>query len=179
MATPYISGVAALYVSKYGGRSTHGPEFAKQLTSRILSSGGSLPWQVVEPDYLPTDFGFWAPPAQVGTGLVNASKVLDYETTLSLEKFALNDTGHFSRYHGVDITNHGSKPVTYTFTLQPAGSFNIQSMYYADYVATSDELQPFSIVPGVSFPKAPFTVQPGETKTAKINFSPQPAWTRP
>lgn len=34
MATPYIAGVAALYISKYGGRSVHGPNFAKMLSSK-------------------------------------------------------------------------------------------------------------------------------------------------
>lgn len=73
MATPYIAGVAALYIGQYGGRSTHGPDFAKQLAMRIMSSGRSVPWW----DGLDElkDFGFWAPPIQVGTGLVDATRV--------------------------------------------------------------------------------------------------------
>ena len=73
MATPYIAGVAALYIGHYGGRSTHGPEFAKKLAMRIMSSGRSVPWWDGLDEL--TDFGYWAPPIQVGTGLIDAIRV--------------------------------------------------------------------------------------------------------
>ncbi len=171
MACPYVAGIAALYVGKYGGRSVHGSGFGKQLADRIISSGAAVPWQVVQPTSLPVDFGFWAPVPQVGTGLVNASKVLSSETSLSFDKFELNDTAHFSRYHSVDITNNGNKAVTYTFSLQPAGGFNTQG-FNPSYLAYALEVNPISIVPPVSFPQGTFTVQPGQTKTAHINFNP-------
>ncbi|KAH8892393.1 subtilisin-like serine protease [Thozetella sp. PMI_491] len=170
MACPYVAGIAALYVSKYGGRSVNGPDFAKKAAARIVSSGAAVPWQVQQPTGLPVDYGFWAPVPQVGTGLINATKVLNYETSLSFERFALNDTAHFSRYHSVDITNNGNKPVTYTFALQPAGGFNAQSVI-PSYIAYGLELSPISIVPSVSFPQGTFTVQPGQTKKAQINFN--------
>ncbi|KAB5586270.1 subtilisin-like serine protease [Coniochaeta sp. 2T2.1] len=171
MATPYVAGIAALYVGRYGGRATHGPGFAKDLSNRIITSGAAVPWQIQAPATVPVDYGFWAPVPQVGSGLVNAWKVLDYKASLAFDKFELNDTAHFSRYHEVSITNSGDKPVTYKFTLQPAGGFNGQSSY-PSYLSVSYELVPLSIVPKVSFPSGAFTVQPGQSKTAQINFNP-------
>ncbi|KAK3372949.1 subtilisin-like serine protease, partial [Lasiosphaeria ovina] len=170
MACPYVAGIAALYVGKYGGRSKHGAGFAKMLANRIISSGAAVPWQVAQPTSLPIDFGFWAPVPQVGSGLVNATKVLTSTTSLAFDKFALNDTAHFSRYHDVFITNSGNKPVTYKFSLQPAGAFNVQSPNYPSYLAVFYELEPFSLVPSVSFPSGTFTVGAGQTKRAQINF---------
>jgi subtilisin family serine protease len=59
MACPYVAGVAALYVGKYGGRSTHGPGFAKDLANRIITSGAAVPWQVQAPTSLPIDYGMF------------------------------------------------------------------------------------------------------------------------
>ncbi|CAK7222069.1 hypothetical protein SEUCBS140593_004772 [Sporothrix eucalyptigena] len=172
MATPYIAGVAALYVGRYGGRSTHGKNFAKDLAMRIISSGGALPWI---DGYSNTDYGFWAPTIQVGSGLVDANKVLNYNTSLSYAKFALNDTHHFERYHKVDITNNGDKPVTYKFKLQDAGGFEAwqpedDNFYGSPRPKVLNELTPIKIVPKVSFPGGTFTVQPGQTKQAQFNF---------
>lgn len=169
MATPYIAGVAALYVGRYGGRKTHGKDFAKDLAMRIISSGGALPWI---DGFSNTDYGVWAPTLQVGSGLVDANKVLNYNTSLSYAKFALNDTHHFRRYHKVDITNHGDKPVTYKFQLQDAAGFESWQPYDDNYYGTPrpkvlTELTPIKIAPKVSFPGGTFTVKPGETKQAQ------------
>ncbi|TPX09905.1 uncharacterized protein E0L32_008927 [Thyridium curvatum] len=170
MACPYVAGVAALYVGKYGGRSVHGPAAARMVADRIRSSGAAIPWQVEQPAGLPVDYGFWAPVPQVGTGLISAVKVLNYTTSLRFEPFALNDTAHFSRYHKVDITNGGTKPVTYTFSLQPAGGLDTQSVI-PSYLVYFLEMKPRAIVPKVSFPSGTFTVEPGETRTAQFNFA--------
>ncbi|ERS98380.1 hypothetical protein HMPREF1624_05164 [Sporothrix schenckii ATCC 58251] len=172
MATPYIAGIAALYVGRFGGRKTHGSGFAKELAMRIISSGGALPWIDGSTD---ADYGFWAPTSQVGAGLVDANKVLTYNTSLSYAKFALNDTHHFERYHKVDITNHGDKPVTYKFQLQDAGGFEAwqpfdENLYGTPRPKVLNELTPIKIAPKVSFPGGTFTVKPGETKQAQFNF---------
>ncbi|KAF9876569.1 serine endopeptidase [Colletotrichum karsti] len=170
MATPYVAGVAALYIGKHGGRSTHGKGFAKELSRRIISSGESLPWQVAEPQALPTDFGFSAPVTQVGNGLINATKLLESKTWLSFEKIALNDTASFNGYHAVDITNTGAEPVTYNFTLEPSGGFNAQGRT-PELLADVLDVKPISLVPGISFPSGALTISPGETKTAELIFS--------
>ncbi|KAH8900337.1 subtilisin-like protein [Thozetella sp. PMI_491] len=169
MATPYVAGVAALYVSKYGGRSVHGTQFAKQVRDRILSSGNTLPWHVDEFDDPPQPNGFFAPVHQVGTGQIDALKLLTYNTTLAFEKMVLNDTHHFSRYHSIDVTNNHPFPVRYTFHLEAAGGFEAmgpQRIYYGW------EVTPVSIVPNVTMPSGAQTLQPGQTKTFKINFEP-------
>ncbi|KAI9167906.1 serine endopeptidase [Paramyrothecium foliicola] len=174
MSCPYIAGVAALYVGKYGGRATQGPSWAKTLAMKIIASGDALPWD----DGLlsGTTYDFFAPVPQVGTGRVNASKILAYETELSLSKFALNDTTHFSRYHKVDITNKGSRPVTYKFSQQAFGGMNTMNTDPAAWatprIAWAEELMvnPVKLVPSISFPGGSFTVQPGQTKTAQFNF---------
>lgn len=86
MATPYIAGVAALYIGKFGGRAKYGKGFAKMLHARIMASGESMAWPGNSADGLTHR----ASPSQVGNGIVNALKVLEYTTQLSLTKFSLN-----------------------------------------------------------------------------------------
>jgi subtilisin family serine protease len=175
MACPYVAGVAALYIGKYGGRKTNGPGVSKIIRDRIVSSAGAIPWQILKPvENNPIDYGQWAPVPQVGTGLINAARVLNSSTQLKFEKIALNDTAHFNRYHKVDIANTGKEPVTYKFSLQPYGAFDAQSPIYHTYLKSYLEMEgtAFTLVPKVSFPSGTFTVKPGETRTAQFSFSP-------
>ncbi|KAK2040381.1 subtilisin-like protein [Colletotrichum somersetense] len=151
MATPYIAGVAALYISKYGGRS-----------------------QTLKPQGLPTDFGFLAPVAQVGNGLINATKLLGSKTSLSFEKFTLNDTGSFNQHHKIEITNDGEETVTYNFTLEPAGGFLAQGRT-SGRLGDILDVKPMSLVPAVIFPSGVFRVNPGETRQAEFSFMPPKA----
>ncbi|KZL64377.1 minor extracellular protease vpr [Colletotrichum incanum] len=175
MACPYVAGVAALYISAHGGRSTHGAGFAKALHARIVASGRAIPWS----DGTTKDFGFWAPPIQVGTGIIDAVSVLNATSQLSGEtKFALNDTHHFSRYHQVDITNTGTTELEYVFKVQDAAGF--ESYWTAEAANAGTiavprikdlvEIEPFKIGTPVSVPSGTFKVGPGQTKTAKFSF---------
>lgn len=167
MATPYLAGVAALYISAHGGRRTHGPGFARSLGRRLVASAESLPWQVMEVTELPVDFGFLSPVPQSGSGLVNATRVLGQTTSLAFgEPLALNDTANFRPLHAVDITNGGTEPVSYTFDLLPAGGFNLQGRTMG-FLADILDVKPFSLVPRVDFPSGPFVVQPGQTRRAE------------
>ncbi|KAH7157522.1 peptidase S8/S53 domain-containing protein [Dactylonectria estremocensis] len=174
MACPYVAGIAALYIGQHGGRSAHGPDFAKELAMRIISSGDSIPWSDGTGDG--TDYGFLASVAQVGTGLVNATKVLDYSTSLSFTKFALNDTRKFNKRHTIDITNNGKKPITYTFSSEDFGGLNAMNIdpetWGTPRIAWGEEVlaAPAKMVPTISFPGGKFTVKPGETKKAKFAF---------
>ncbi|KAK5651948.1 hypothetical protein OQA88_11490 [Cercophora sp. LCS_1] len=170
MACPYVAGVAALYIGKYGGRSVHGPGFAKELANRIRSSGTALPWQILRPTALPVDYGFFAPVNQVGAGLINATMVLEATTSLTYEKFALNDTANFRPNHEVSITNKGKEVVTYKFSLQPFGAFSGQSTELEGVLAEATELRPFALAPSVDLPSE-ITVEPGETKKVAVKFS--------
>lgn len=175
MACPYVAGVAALYIGQHGGRREHGPGFAKTLVDRIISSGGAVAWSVLDPSppggnvhpAPPIMRSAWAPVAQVGAGMINAAKILNYTTSLSFNKMELNDTAHFEPYHRVEITNAGTEPVAYWFRLQPWAGFDAQSPDYEDYIVDSHSLEPKEIVPNVGLPLGEFRVQPGQTRTAQ------------
>ncbi|KAI0383361.1 subtilisin-like protein [Hypomontagnella monticulosa] len=179
MATPYIAGVAALWVGKYGGRAAHAadPTWAKRLTARIMGTARAVPW--ADWSTSPTDYGFWAPTAQVGAGFVDAERVLGYTTELGFEgrKFELNDTAHFTGAHTVDITNHADEPVTYTFSLQDAGGYEAwipavpgHPQSFVPSLKLYPDVNPMKMTPGVALPEGEFTVAPGETKTAEFTF---------
>ncbi|KAK1518253.1 subtilase [Colletotrichum abscissum] len=172
MATPYVAGVAALFISAHGGRSVHGKGFAKTLHQRIIASGTSLPWS----DGTATDYGFSASVAQVGNGLINAFKIVNYTTDIAFEKIALNDTHYFSRYHDVTVTNNGAKDVSYKLSYEAAAGVEILGWY--PFVApwggekrlkSFTELTPKSLPVEVSLPRD-FTLKPGESKTVSVNF---------
>lgn len=122
MATPYIAGVAALYISKHGGRAVHGKEFARDLNMRMISTGESLPWLLASRNADPM---YRAPSQQVGGGLVDAEKVVGYKTTLDLTKFGLNDTANFRADHEVLIRNGGNETVKYTFDVESWAGFEM------------------------------------------------------
>jgi subtilisin family serine protease len=166
MATPYVAGVAALYIGKHGGRSKHGKAFGRMLSARILSSGSSIAWA----DHLgmPMDSGIAASVAQAGNGLVNATKMVMSETQLSFTKFALNDTHQFSRYQGVEITNNSPEPVTYTFDVEAAGAFEALEWSAGDYPQIPSRKSMINdvidIAPEVRMPAGTHRLAPGQTK---------------
>ncbi|KAK5995716.1 Thermophilic serine proteinase [Cladobotryum mycophilum] len=164
MAAPYVAGIAALYISKHGGRELHGPGFAKRLADRIVSSGRSVTWDTgkVRPDYI-------APPFQVGTGLVDALKVLRYDTHLSFEPFALQDSQLFKPQWHADITNLGNKTVTYFFDIEPQAGVQLLDPHYG--IKRLYELEPINITPKVTLPKTPLVLKPGETGRAEFSFN--------
>lgn len=159
MAAPYIAGVAALWIGKYGGRAVHGPKTAKLVSERITTSGSSVAWSA---DIV--RFNQTAPPFQVGTGLVNAFKVLHYDTQISAKPFSLLDTESFQPDWTANITNRGNTSVTYTFEVEPQSGMELLDSYYG--IKTLFELTPISIVPNITLPK-PITVPPMKTKTAE------------
>lgn len=158
MATPYIAGIAALYIGYYGGLTTN-PQFnASELMMRIITSGQSL-------DHFDgstlTNYGKYASVAQVGTGIVNASNVIDFTTSLSYAKFALNDTRHFNASHLVDITNRADHEVTYTYEVQGAAGF--ETYVDGEFVDFFD-LSPIVMDVDVELPD-PVTLEAGDSAT--------------
>lgn len=162
MATPYIAGVAALYIGYYGGRKSNANFNASDVLMRIISSGDSLPY--FDGETL-TEYDMYAPVAQVGTGIINATKVLGFTTSLSYAKFGLNDTRYFSASHSVDITNGAEVEVSYTYGLQDAAGFETWSASEARPVEFS-ELVPAAMKPSVTLPST-VTLAAGETRTVQ------------
>lgn len=105
-----------------------------------------------------------APPFQVGTGLVDAWKVLHYETQLTAERFALLDTESLRPYWEAAITNTGNRSVTYTFELEPQAGMELLDVDCG--IKTLIDITPRRIVPNVTLP-SPVTVLPGQTETAE------------
>ena len=139
---------------------------------RIMSSGTSVKW--IDPVTF-HDFGVLAPIPQIGTGIIIATKVLEYSTGLSFAKFALNDTRHFERYQSVDVTNNSPEPVTYTFYIEAAGGSNCLYDSYVDKVPGGKPLPgiwPQEMLPVVSkWPSGTFTLKLGQTRTARYILS--------
>lgn len=167
MACPYVAGVSALWISVHGGRSVHGPGFARQLHQRIISSGVSVPWY----DGTLTDFGYPAAVAQVGNGLVNAYKVVKYDTRMRFsDPLALNDTRYFERYHDVTVSNEGDETVEYTWSVEHgAGIEALGTFAGVRRLKRFAELRPVTLEASVSLPR-PFKLKPGESKTVSVNF---------
>lgn len=165
MACPYVAGVAALYIGKYGGRSVQGNAFAKALSRRIIASGTALPWS----DDTATDFGYDAPPAQVGNGLVNAYKIVHHDTDLQFDTIALNDTRYFSGSHDITVSNNGTDSITYTLSVENGAGVETVGWYALDGTAGTkqvkefDDLVPQTLAPEVELP-SDFTLEPGESK---------------
>lgn len=156
MAAPYIAGVAALWIGQHGGREVHGPEVSRMLANRISTSGRNVAWSADRLRWNRT-----APPFQVGTGLVDAWKVLQYNTQLTGPSFALQDTVNFTPRWAIGITNQGNTSVTYTFELEPQAGVELLDPFYG--IKTLYDLEPLNIAPNVTLPK-PVTVRPGQTR---------------
>jgi hypothetical protein len=165
MATPYIVGIAALYVGAYGGRVKHGAGFAKMLNRRIITSGASLPWS----NGSLNNFGLTTPVSQAGRGMVNAFKALQYNTSLSFDKFELNDTSHFfDQYHDIDITSNGPASISYTFTVEDAAGLEaLEKFNPKKRLNKLSTLVPIKIALAIEFPSRGFTLKAGETRKAR------------
>ncbi|KAK8027822.1 PII-type proteinase [Apiospora marii] len=154
--------------NKYSILSAHGKEWARALGRRIISSGQALPWY----DGANTDYNFTAPVEQVGTGLVDAWKVLHYDTQLDFNTMALNDTHYFNRYHKVQLTNNGKENIVYTFSHAPAAGFETYECAADDdcRIKPWKNLEAIKLDALVTSLPAPFTLKPGESKQVEVRF---------
>lgn len=159
MSAPYVAGVAALYIGKHGGRELHGPGIARAIGHRIAASGQNVAWSADRVRLNRT-----APPVQVGTGLVDAWKVVNYDTQLAGEPLSLGDTEMFKPDWTVNITNNGNSTVTYSFELEPQPGVEILDTYYG--IQTLFDLVPKRIVPDVALPRQ-LTIGPGQSSRAE------------
>ncbi|KAL9942163.1 hypothetical protein ACHAQF_007360 [Verticillium nonalfalfae] len=163
MATPYLAGVAALYIGHFGGRGTqHGAEFAKFMHNRLVSNVRKVnQWSWSDPT---------ATIAQVGSGLINATSLFASKTDLVYEPMALNDTRFFSRYHKVTVINNSDKPVEYQFTKED--SIGVNTLGNGDYDTIVKEfgyLQWNAYSINATLPKT-FTLKPGKSKEVTVTF---------
>ncbi|KAK3690218.1 peptidase S8/S53 domain-containing protein, partial [Podospora appendiculata] len=160
MAAPYVAGVAALYIAKHGGRSTHGPEIAKKIINRIRSSGTRRP--DLKPDNRPSTL-------VAGSGLINAVKVVNYHTSLTFTSLSLNDTANFNRRHDIEITNDGPDTLSYTF------SHDWLTTLRAREHRRNGVKKTFAVLGTPKENTQNITLGPGESKTVPFFFRPPKA----
>ncbi|KAI8170043.1 hypothetical protein K4K49_005461 [Colletotrichum sp. SAR 10_70] len=166
MSCPYVAGVAALYISAFGGREVHGKDFALKLGKQIIASGNVLAYH----DGAYTDLP--APVPQVGNGLVDAFKLLHSNTTLDFDPIALNDTVNFRGDHTITVSNRGSDDVVYHISLQDTYGVETLLLDTANgdkTVRRLSDLAPRKLEVDVSLPED-FTLKPGEEKVIPLNF---------
>ncbi|KAI8188247.1 hypothetical protein K4K51_007311 [Colletotrichum sp. SAR 10_75] len=166
MSCPYVAGVAALYISAFGGREVHGKDFALKLGKKIIASGNVLAYH----DGAYTDLP--APVPQVGNGLVDAFKLLHSNTTLDFDPIALNDTVNFRGDHTITVSNRGSDDVVYHISLQDTYGVETLLLDTANgdkTVRRLSDLAPRKLEVDVSLPED-FTLKPGEEKVIPLNF---------
>ena len=170
MATPYIAGVAALYLSEKGGRELHSKELASDLSMRIISSGSSISSASFEGVI---NDAFKASTFQVGAGLVDARKVIDSRVSLGLQRFALNDTRYTGRQQDLTIRNNGNATLTFNFELESAAGYEIlQEALPTDFstefprIKALRELVPIKAEANIHFPDK-FELEPGQFQNAR------------
>lgn len=120
MACPYVAGIAALYISKAGGRQKLGVKGIAELRNRIITSGTPINWS----DGRSTDWTKIAPVAQQGAGYINAAKILSGTSWVSPAKLELNDTEHATLNHVVTFRNASPKAITISITHTAAATYN-------------------------------------------------------
>lgn len=166
MASPYIAGVAALYMAAHGGRAALGGEGVAELKRKIMTSGTLINWN----DGVTTDWSKIAPVAQQGAGYVNAEKVLTYVTSIVPGKLELNDTAYFKGDHYINIKNSGDKEVNYYISHEPATTIN---SFEPGYI--TPQIFPGTFInatASVKFTQTKVNVRPGTTNAFRVTFTP-------
>ncbi|CED82778.1 subtilisin-like protease [Phaffia rhodozyma] len=153
MSTPYISGVAALFISK-NGRSK-----PKTIKSIFETHARPLPSSLDTTEIHTV--------VQQGGGLIDAYAAVHYQTVLSVSEFALNDTDRPITNANFTITNKGPNAVTYQISHVPAQTV---------YTFTDGDSQPNLDVPvtndgaTVWFNVQSITIKAGEAGQVTVGF---------
>ncbi|KAL5606877.1 hypothetical protein BROUX41_003254 [Berkeleyomyces rouxiae] len=168
MSTPYVAGVAALYATVFGGRNSRGPPAGLDITQRLRSTAGSVRWwDQISPSY--------APPIQIGTGLVNAESLLNSKTKVTAKMMALNDTKNFVETHSFFITNQDDIDVSYTFDIEAAAGIEMLESWNQDLkspvIKSFDNISPVNI-PLVAAIPSEITLGPGQSANLTVDFRP-------
>ncbi|KAH7137431.1 peptidase S8/S53 domain-containing protein, partial [Dactylonectria estremocensis] len=163
MATPYISGVGALFFGSRGGRAALGDGGAKLAHERMIASG--------KPVHHNDGTDNLASVAKQGAGLVDAEKVLLYSTSISPANLNLNDTVNFKATHQVQVTNSGDEAITYMLTHEAGSTAHTKGNGDAWVSFEPPYSDGTGNVAEVSFSSESFTVGAGETKTLTLTFT--------
>lgn len=168
-ATPYISGVAALYLSSRGISRSLGNSYsgiALEFNRRLITTAKVLELY----DGSAHISGVAAPLNQQGAGLVDALKVIEYSTILTSKPLiSLNDTSHRQYLHKITIKNTSNKLLYYKArhvagtTVTAIDSSGSPNVYFPPYNTRSKA--GVIIVPSVWF------LPPGGSTIILVTFS--------
>ncbi|KAH7035968.1 subtilase [Microdochium trichocladiopsis] len=172
MATPYVAGVAALYLAARAG--ARSKELSKEASMRIISSGVSL-------DSASSAGGvskvYKAPAFQVGTGLINALSVVDSTASISLARLALNDTQNMRSEQEIMVYNGDETALTFTFGLEAAAGYEmlqdrnaVESSEETPRIKSWQDLAPIKAEARLIAP-AQLQLGPGESGKVSLGFT--------
>ncbi|KAI9150616.1 Peptidase [Paramyrothecium foliicola] len=162
MATPYIAGVAALFFQSVGGRSRLCGNPADAAHRRIVASGSSVQHS--------NGTTVAASLAQQGAGLVDAFKVVAFDTSISPANINLNDTMFFSGKHTITVKNSGNSTVLYTLGHEPSSTTRTRG--YGDaWISVEPDLKTDQGLATVKFSTAELEVPARGSATFDVEFA--------
>ncbi|KAH7398048.1 peptidase S8/S53 domain-containing protein [Cadophora sp. MPI-SDFR-AT-0126] len=165
MATPYLAGVAALYISAHGGRAAIGTEGMIAFSKSLSSAGNRLFWY----DGSRTDSTAQAPAHQVGGGQIDAYRLVHSPVKVFPNKFQLNHTGANALRTRFDITVKNDGPVPIFFQVSHSPS---PTVYSYDDGSDWGTLFPPSLVKDevaeIKFGDSNFTVGAGQSRILRF-----------
>ncbi|KAH7312594.1 alkaline elastase YaB [Stachybotrys elegans] len=157
-ATPYLSGVAALWYSQ-------GKKDSAEFIRRLTSGAVTLPAFDAGSGKVLHDV---APLAQQGSGMVDAVKIFDQECVLlSAPTLSLNDTDNRVESHTIRIQNRGSEAVTFNITHEAAATVDTRN----SILYTNPYYPPHLNATGVLEAPETVTIGAGETQDIEIRLT--------
>ncbi|KAG0227086.1 hypothetical protein BGW41_003976 [Actinomortierella wolfii] len=156
MATPYIVGCVALYLSAH-------PEIKHTADSiKELFQNNGMP-RMTQPKE--TVKGI-ASVIRQGAGLINMTAVFDNRVNASPSYISLNDSVRFLKKHNLTLTNSGDQTVTYRAQLAPA----VGMLPFTDTMTVAKEPGLITADASATFSDETVEIAPGETATIEVTF---------
>jgi len=159
MACPHVAGIAALLLQAKGKSTVT----AKSILTLLQTTSTAIPHNTTDGAPLNTL-------AQAGAGLVNVYNALGYKTVLSVGQFELNDTANWKADHTIEIKNTGIEAVSYKISHVPAGT--VRTIEPSSGLPILFPLPLTTDIVGVDLNTQSVVVQPGDTTTVTIKFTP-------
>ncbi|KAI8868091.1 subtilisin-like protein [Ramicandelaber brevisporus] len=163
MATPYISGLIALYLQKYNGSTP------AEMHARLQSGARN-----VLPHYSQATFPGLDNPVSIGAGVVNATNFLNYaQSVFTPSQLSLNDTGRpdFKGTYVKTLTlrNNADYPVVFDFSHESA----IATTFVEDYFNAPYGAQRFANASAsVSFSPSTLSIPSDRSATVAVTITP-------
>ncbi|CCA71532.1 related to subtilisin-like serine protease [Serendipita indica DSM 11827] len=148
MATPFVAGSAALYLSARG----KGDKTARSVKKALQNTAMMVPASTA-------DGAPYVSVAQQGAGLINVYNAIHARTVVSTSELLLNDTAYGNNVQIITLSNPTKKSVTYTVSHTPG--LTISTINSATKLPYTSPLPTSSQAASVSILSQKFTVWPG------------------